>query len=90
MFAIAIVLYLVSIFTYFFFIKTASKNLHKAMLKTIMNATMKFFDNNFIGNVLTRFSKDCVTVDEYLPFVLIECLLVKSNQEECCTSTFFR
>ncbi|RZC40830.1 uncharacterized protein BDFB_005146, partial [Asbolus verrucosus] len=74
------ILSLIRSFAFFNFTRIASINMHKAMVRNITNSTMKFFDSNFIGNVLNRFSKDCLTVDEYLPFVVIECLTVKLIQ----------
>ncbi|XP_063913861.1 probable multidrug resistance-associated protein lethal(2)03659 [Zophobas morio] len=60
-------------FSSFHFVRMASISIHKAMVRNIMNSTMKFFDTFFIGNVLNRFTKDFVTVDETLPFVAMNC-----------------
>ena len=52
----------------FLFFKTVSVNIHNKMLRNILNASIIFFDCNFIGNIVNRFSKDLVTVDESIPF----------------------
>ncbi|KAJ3656703.1 hypothetical protein Zmor_015754 [Zophobas morio] len=69
----SILLVVVKSFSYFHFVRMASISIHKAMVRNIINSTMKFFDTFFIGNVLNRFTKDFVTVDETLPFVAMEC-----------------
>uniref|UniRef100_T1GCD0 ABC transmembrane type-1 domain-containing protein n=1 Tax=Megaselia scalaris TaxID=36166 RepID=T1GCD0_MEGSC len=40
----------------------ASKVLHNRMFKSILNATMRFFDTNPSGRILNRFSKDMATL----------------------------
>ncbi|XP_063914044.1 probable multidrug resistance-associated protein lethal(2)03659 [Zophobas morio] len=72
--ASSILLTLIKYLSFFTFTKTASVNLHKIMVQAVLNSTMSFFDSNFLGNILNRFSKDCLTVDENLPYILIECL----------------
>nr|CAI5823654.1 unnamed protein product [Callosobruchus analis] len=61
---------LVKYYLIFKFALNASYNLHKAMIKSIINAVMSFFDNYFIGNILNRFSQDLAVIDEHFPFVL--------------------
>lgn len=34
-----------------------------------MGATMAFFDNHYIGNILNRFSYDLNNIDETIPFL---------------------
>ncbi|XP_063913863.1 probable multidrug resistance-associated protein lethal(2)03659 isoform X2 [Zophobas morio] len=69
----SILLLVIKLFSYFYFTRKASISLHKAVVRNIMNSTMNFFDTFFIGNVVNRFTKDFVTVDETLPFEAIEC-----------------
>ncbi|KAJ8978758.1 hypothetical protein NQ317_017481 [Molorchus minor] len=57
---------------FFNFTRRASQRLNMAMTEKIVNAVMTFFDNNLLGNILNRFSKDLATVDEQIPFVLYE------------------
>ncbi|XP_044266668.1 probable multidrug resistance-associated protein lethal(2)03659 isoform X2 [Tribolium madens] len=73
-FIASIVLTIFSAFAFFYFARIASINMHEAMLHSVINTTMNFFDSNFIGNILTRFSKDFFTADEQLPVILVECL----------------
>lgn len=59
-------------FALFAVARKASINLHKYMITNIFNASMPFFDTNFIGNILNRFSKDLTTIDEIIPFVIYQ------------------
>nr|XP_023014084.1 probable multidrug resistance-associated protein lethal(2)03659 [Leptinotarsa decemlineata] len=73
---ISIVLGLIKTYAIFSFFKTASINIHRAMIKNIMEAVMAFFDTHMIGNILNRFSQDLTNVDEYLVFMFMETLRV--------------
>ncbi|XP_050059315.1 probable multidrug resistance-associated protein lethal(2)03659 isoform X2 [Aphis gossypii] len=55
---------------------TSSTNLHHRMLKSIIRATMNFFNKNPSGRILNRFSKDIGSIDEMLPFVLMDVIQI--------------
>ncbi|XP_067134887.1 ATP-binding cassette subfamily C member 4-like [Centruroides vittatus] len=50
------------------FFTIASFTLHNNMLRCIIRTPISFLDNNPVGKILTRFSKDVSSVDELLPF----------------------
>jgi ATP-binding cassette subfamily C (CFTR/MRP) protein 4 len=64
-------------FALFLFLRKVSVNLHKQMFRQVINATMKFFDNNPLGNILNRFSKDLETIDERIPYVVHHIIAVR-------------
>ncbi|XP_068082959.1 ATP-binding cassette sub-family C member 4 [Anabrus simplex] len=49
----------------------ASKKIYDNMFRSILSATMRFFDTNPAGRILNRFSKDTYVMDEYLPSTMI-------------------
>ncbi|XP_060849436.1 ATP-binding cassette sub-family C member 4-like isoform X2 [Rhopalosiphum padi] len=55
---------------------TSSTNLHNRMLGSIIRATMYFFNKNASGRILNRFSKDLGSIDEMLPFVLMDVIQI--------------
>lgn len=63
------VLGLIKIYALYLFCQHASIKLHKAMTKGIIGATMSFFDNHFIGNIINRYSYDLHNIDEYIPLM---------------------
>ncbi|KAJ8918452.1 hypothetical protein NQ315_008149 [Exocentrus adspersus] len=56
----------------FYFCLKASRNLHKAIISSVINSFMTFFDSHFIGNIVNRFSKDLTVIDEYIPYIFYE------------------
>ncbi|XP_015127759.1 multidrug resistance-associated protein 4 [Diachasma alloeum] len=54
----------------------AGKNIHTLMLECLLQAPMKFFDNNPSGRIVNRFSKDTGCIDELLPNALIDSIQV--------------
>ncbi|CAH0557527.1 unnamed protein product [Brassicogethes aeneus] len=72
----SIMLDLIKYYTLLNFSRVASLNIHKAMSNSIINASMSFFDNHFIGNILNRFTQDLTNIDEELSFVLGEVIRV--------------
>ncbi|XP_023220573.1 multidrug resistance-associated protein 4-like [Centruroides sculpturatus] len=48
---------------------TASIKLHKKFFKCIIRTPVSFLDNNPVGKVLNRFSKDVSNMDDTLPFI---------------------
>uniref|UniRef100_A0A158Q5Q4 Multidrug resistance-associated protein lethal(2)03659 n=1 Tax=Dracunculus medinensis TaxID=318479 RepID=A0A158Q5Q4_DRAME len=52
----------------------ASNVLHDSMFKSVMKAKISFFDENPIGRILNRFSKDVGMMDDQLSFVFFEFL----------------
>ncbi|XP_067134910.1 ATP-binding cassette sub-family C member 4-like [Centruroides vittatus] len=49
------------------FFTAASTKLHNNMFRCIIRTPISFFDNNPVGNVLNRFSKDVNNMDDILP-----------------------
>ena len=49
----------------------SANELHQKMLSTIFRASISFFDQNPIGRILNRFSKDQNTVDMQMPSNLL-------------------
>lgn len=70
------VLLLLRAFALFAFATRISVSIHKKMILSVANATMKFFDLYYIGNILNRFSKDLAIIDEVLPHTIYECFRV--------------
>jgi ATP-binding cassette subfamily C (CFTR/MRP) protein 4 len=67
---------------FFLMAKKASISIHKQVATKVINASMQFFDNNFVGNILNRFSEDLLYVDEKVSdslFSVIDVSLVLSN-----------
>lgn len=54
----------------------ASKNLHNTMFNNLLRATMRFFDINPSGRILTRFSKDMGQIDETLPRAMLDAIQI--------------
>lgn len=50
----------------------ASQNLHDNMFHGLISTTMRFFDENPVGRIMNRFTKDLGSVDEILPRTLLE------------------
>lgn len=70
----SIILTIAQSFLFFYFVRTASNNIHQSMVRSLINATMSFFDSHYLGNVINRFTKDYVTLDETLPYIAKDCL----------------
>ncbi|XP_067669590.1 ATP-binding cassette sub-family C member 4-like isoform X2 [Haliotis asinina] len=57
----------------------ASQTLHNRMFSKILRAPISFFDNNPVGRILNRFSKDVGHMDDLLPitfFDFVQCFLL--------------
>ncbi|XP_020609632.1 multidrug resistance-associated protein 4-like isoform X3 [Orbicella faveolata] len=65
---------LICIELYYTLTVVASKNLYDKMLTSLMRAPMYFFDNNSIGRILNRFSKDIGMIDDMMPMILCDVL----------------
>ncbi|KAF7996691.1 hypothetical protein HCN44_002337 [Aphidius gifuensis] len=66
-----ITLTIIRTFEFFIICMRASQRLHDRMFKSIINATMRFFNTNPSGRILNRFSKDMGTIDEILPVIFM-------------------
>ncbi|XP_050058893.1 ATP-binding cassette sub-family C member 4-like isoform X5 [Aphis gossypii] len=60
--------------SYTSFCMRTSINVHNQMFDSFIKTTMWFFNNKSSGDMLNRFTKDIGTVDEFLPFVIMDCL----------------
>jgi ATP-binding cassette subfamily C (CFTR/MRP) protein 1 len=45
----------------------SARNIHTALLRTVLGAPVEFFDTTPVGRMLSRFSKDIQSVDDVLP-----------------------
>lgn len=73
-------------FSFFHICLRVSKNLHDQLFRGVTRATMQFFNNNPSGRILNRFSKDIGAVDSFLPYALIECVVVCFNNGKSLAS----
>nr|CAI5849598.1 unnamed protein product [Callosobruchus analis] len=70
---VAVVVLCLSRSLYFFnWCLTVSSKLHKSMMDNIVYSSMLFFSKNPSGRILNRFSKDIGSLDELLPFTLLD------------------
>ncbi|XP_030751025.1 multidrug resistance-associated protein 4-like isoform X2 [Sitophilus oryzae] len=66
------VFFMLRAFTTFTFCMNGAKKMHRAVVKAMLNTNMYFFDTHFIGNIINRLSKDFHSIDEYMPFLVLE------------------
>jgi len=66
-----IILTMLRSLTIFAVVLKSATNLHDAITKRVLRATILFFDSNPIGRIVTRFSKDLITFDLIMPILAI-------------------
>lgn len=64
------------IIIFFWVAHRAASTLHSQMLSALLEAVPRFFDAIPIGQILSRFSKDMSFLDDLLPFMLCEYLIL--------------
>ncbi|GJQ66875.1 hypothetical protein Trydic_g7898 [Trypoxylus dichotomus] len=67
---------LIKSFLFFSLSSRCSTILHNVCFSNIIKAPMAFFDTHLTGNILNRFSKDFATTDEFIPYIIYECLRI--------------
>lgn len=67
----------------------ASQNLHDSMFHGIISTSMKFFDENPVGRILNRFTKDLGSVDELLPKTFFDAVQINLNMLGAIIVTVF-
>lgn len=65
-----------------------SNNLHNMLYEGVVRAKMSFFHKNSSGRILNRFSKDIGSIDNVLPVVLVDTLIVSISCLVCFTRFF--
>jgi ABC-type multidrug transport system fused ATPase/permease subunit len=71
-----VVLGMVSIITFlkgalhYLLARKASINFHTLLMEKVLNASMEFFSDHYLGHILNRFSEDLLYIDERVPYSL--------------------
>ncbi|GAB1599294.1 multidrug resistance-associated protein 4-like isoform X1 [Argonauta hians] len=65
---------LIQAFLFYWNCIQSSKTLHDAMYDNLMRAKIAFFDENPVGRILNRFSKDMGLIDDLLPTSIMDFL----------------
>lgn len=68
---------------------TVSRNLHHKMFNRLISTTMRFFDENPVGRITNRFTKDLGAVDEQFPKILIGAFKTNLNSAGIIIVTIF-
>ncbi|KAJ3632488.1 hypothetical protein MTP99_009493 [Tenebrio molitor] len=50
--------------------RKASINFHTLLMEKVLNASMEFFSDHYLGHILNRFSEDLLYIDERVPYSL--------------------
>nr|XP_050853341.1 probable multidrug resistance-associated protein lethal(2)03659 isoform X3 [Vespula vulgaris] len=54
----------------------SSRNLHASMFRSIVRTSMYFFNNNPLGRILNRFSKDTGALDTRMPICMFDIIII--------------
>ncbi|KAF9967324.1 hypothetical protein BGZ70_009949 [Mortierella alpina] len=54
----------------------ASELIHERLLTTVLRLPMSFFDTTPIGRIVNRFSSDCFSIDEHLPWKFLDLIFL--------------
>ncbi|KAL9978294.1 hypothetical protein ACROYT_G015793 [Oculina patagonica] len=74
--AVSIVVMAVSCFFFYYLLLKAAENLHNKMTVSTIKAPVLFFDTNPAGRILNRFSKDVGCMDDVLPPLFLQALVM--------------
>lgn len=74
--AVSIIVMAASCFLFYFLLLKAAENLHNKMTLTTLHAPVLFFDTNPAGRILNRFSKDVGCMDDVLPQLFLQAVII--------------
>ena len=74
--ALSTVVMTASSFAFYYLLLRAAENLHNKMTVSVIKAPVLFFDTSPAGRILNRFSKDVGCMDDVLPPLFLQALII--------------
>ena len=74
--SLALVLALFHFMRWYLFLSAGMRagiSAHTSLLRGVLSAPLRFFEENPVGRILNRFSRDLETIEVYLPRTLLDC-----------------